>query len=349
MSKYIYLKSSKFGSYLINKSALKRNIFLFIMTFMVFFISLTLGDIKLSPLQVAKVLIGSGQEFDQLVVNSFRMPRILIALLAGASLAVAGGILQGMIRNPLASPEMIGITGGASAAVVMFLGLFSNENNSLTISIKWLPIAAFFGALVIALLVYYLSWKKGISPLRLILIGIGISALTHGLTTLLMLTGPIYRAGQANIWITGSVNGANWDDVWILLPWTLLFLIISLLSVRHLNIQELGEEVATGVGARVQLQRFWLLLLSTFLVGGAVAFAGGISFVGLIAPHMARRIVGASYGVLLLAAAFLGGILVMGADLIGRTIFLPLEVPAGVFTAAIGAPYFIYLLIKSKN
>jgi iron complex transport system permease protein len=137
--------------------------------------------------------------------------------------------------------------------------------------------------------------------------------------------------------------------VWILLPWSLIFIVLSFFITRQLNIQELGEEIATSVGGNVQRQRFLLLLMSTALVGGAVAFAGGIGFVGLMAPHMARRMVGSSFGALLPTAAFIGGILVMVADLIGRTLFLPLEVPAGVFTAAIGAPYFIYLLFKTRN
>lgn len=147
---------------------------------------------------------------EQLVVTSFRLPRIIVALMVGISLAVAGGILQGMIRNPLASPDILGITGGAAVAVVGFLAFFSDENNALTVSIKWMPLAAFIGAGVIAGLVYILAWKNGVSPFRLILIGIGISALMQALTTLLMVMGPIYRASQANIWITGTVNGSTW-------------------------------------------------------------------------------------------------------------------------------------------
>ena len=207
----------------------------------------------------------------------------------------------------------------------------------------------FYRCTVIAVLVYFLAWQKGVSPVRLVLIGIGISALTQAVTTLLMIFGPIYRASQANIWITGTVNGSDWHDVWILLPWSLVFILLSFFISRQLNIQELGEEIATGVGGNVQRQRFFLLLMSTALVGGAVAFAGGIGFVGLMAPHMARRMVGSSFGALLPTAALIGGILVMAADLIGRTLFLPLEVPAGVFTAAIGAPYFIYLFFKTRN
>ncbi|MCM2590957.1 iron ABC transporter permease [Rossellomorea marisflavi] len=336
-------------SVLMDTSALKKIVLLAVLTMLAVIISTGIGDMQIAPWKVISVFFGGGSSIDQLVVTSFRLPRILIALLAGMALAVAGGILQGMIRNPLASPDIIGVTGGAGAAVVAFLTIFSNKDNTLMVSIKWLPVAAFIGAAIIAFLVYFLAWKKGVSPVRLVLIGIGISALTQACTTLLMVMGPIYRASQANIWITGTVNGSDWQDVWILLPWSIIFILLSFMITRQLNIQELGEEVATSAGANVQRQRFILLLMSTALVGGAVAFAGGIGFVGLMAPHMARRLVGSSFGALLPVAALIGGLLVLLADLIGRTLFLPLEVPAGVFTAAIGAPYFIYLLFKTRH
>lgn len=318
-------------------------------TALIFILSTGLGDMNIQPWTVLMVFFGGGTELEQLVVQSFRLPRIIIALLAGMSLAIAGALLQGMVRNPLASPDIIGITGGAGAAVVGFLAFFSDENNALTVSIQWLPLAAFAGAAVVAFLVYFLAWKNGVSPVRLVLIGIGISALMQAIITMLMILGPIFRASQANIWITGTVNASNWKDVQILLPWTLILILIAFVLARNVNIQELGEEIATGVGSHIQRQRIILLTLATGLVGGAVAFAGGIGFVGLMAPHMARRLVGSSFGALLPVAALLGGTLVMIADLVGRTLFLPLEVPAGVFTAAIGAPYFIYLLFKTKN
>lgn len=336
-------------SFLLDKKAIFILISLLVMTGIVFIVSTGLGDMKLSPLTVLSVFFGGGSDLEQLVVQSFRLPRIIVALMVGIALAVAGGILQGMIRNPLASPDILGITGGASVAVVSFLTLFSDTNNSLTVSIKWLPLAAFVGAVVIALLVYFLAWKNGVSPIRIVLIGIGISALMQALTTLMMIMGPIYRASQANIWITGTVYGSSWNNVAILVPWTIIFIAIAFFMVKNINILELGDDIATGIGGRIQRHRFVLLLISTALVGGAVAFAGGIGFVGLMAPHMARRLVGSSFGALLPVSALIGGILVMLADLIGRTMFSPLEIPAGVFTAGIGAPYFIYLLFKTRN
>ncbi|MBV7505859.1 iron ABC transporter permease [Bacillus sp. sid0103] len=336
-------------SFIVDRKATITFTTLLVVAFLVFVVSTGSGELKINPLTVVKVLFGDGPEMESLIITSFRLPRIIVALMVGISLAIAGGILQGMIRNPLASPDVLGITGGAAAAVVSFLAIFSDKNHSLTVSIAWLPLAAFLGAAVVAFLVYFLAWKNGVSPIRLVLIGIGISTLMQAITTLTMVMGPIYQASQANIWITGTVYGSNWSNVAILVPWTVIFMIIALALARTINIQELGDEVATGLGGKVQKQRFLLLMISTALIGGSVAFAGGIGFVGLMAPHMARRLVGSSFGALLPASALIGGILVMVADLIGRTLFSPLEVPAGVFTAGIGAPYFIYLLFKARN
>lgn len=350
MSKYKIFRINKGNiSYLIDKKALSVFIGLLIGAAAIFVISTGLGEMKIAPLTVLKVFFGGGSEMDQLVIQSFRLPRIIVALMAGMGLAVAGGILQGMIRNPLASPDILGITGGAAVAVVGFLAIFSDKNHVLTVSIQWLPVAAFVGATVVSFLIYLLAWNKGVSPIRLILIGIGLMSLTKALTTLMMVLGPIYQTSQANIWITGTVYGSTWKSVSVIVPWTAILIFIALIYAKNVNIQELGDEVATGLGGRVQRQRFILMMLSTGLVGGAVAFAGGIGFVGLMAPHMARRIVGSSFGALLPVSALLGGILVMLADLVGRMVFSPLEIPAGVFTASIGAPYFIYLLFKTRN
>lgn len=350
MSKYknIRLLNGRL-SFLIDRKASITFGVLVLAAFIIFVISTGTGEMKISPLTVVKVFFGGGPEMETLIIKSFRLPRIIVALMVGVSLAVAGGILQGMIRNPLASPDVLGITGGASVAVVAFLAIFSDKSNALTVSIAWLPFAAFLGAGIVAFLVYFLAWKNGVSPIRLVLIGIGISTLMQALTTLMMIMGPIYQASQANIWITGTVYGSSWKNVATLVPWTVIFLIIALVAARTINIQELGDEVATGLGGKVQKQRFTLLMISTALIGSSVAFAGGIGFVGLMAPHMARRLVGSSFGSLLPVAALIGGILVMVADLIGRTLFSPLEIPAGVFTAGIGAPYFIYLLFKTRN
>ncbi|MDP4098395.1 iron ABC transporter permease [Paenibacillus sp. P96] len=351
MKKQLTLRIGSRVSLLLNQKALLTSGCLLLLTLLLFLLSTGMGDMSISPVRVLQAIFGRGDDMERLVVTSIRLPRVLMALLAGIGLAIAGSILQGLVRNPLASPEIIGVTGGAGAAVVLFLALFSDrDTGSLLISIEWLPLGAFLGATLTTFIVYLLSYKHGeVVPLRMVLIGIGIAALMQAVTTFFMILSPIHNASQANIWLIGTVNGTNWGDVAVLAPWITVISLVTWGAARKLNVQQLGDSLATGLGSHVGRQRLYLLLLCTALVGGAVAFAGGIGFVGLIAPHIARKLVGSSYGALIPAAALIGALLVMGADLMGRTLFSPLEVPTGVFTAAIGAPYFIYLLFKSRS
>lgn len=351
MSKYKTIRFPKAPvSFLVDKKAAVITAILAFVALASVIVSAGIGEMNIPPWEVVKVLTGNGSDMYTLVIQTFRLPRIIAALLVGSSLAVSGAILQGIVRNPLASPDYIGITGGASVAAIGFLTVFLNPiNNVLTVSIHWQPVAAFIGAMTVALIIYGLSWKRGVLPIRLVLIGIGFNEATRAVTTMLMLFGPLVLATQSKIWITGSVYGTSWEHVKTLLPWTCGFILLAFIMARNLNVQELGDEVAAGVGSAVQRQRFFLMLISAALAAGAVAFAGGLSFVGLIAPHIARKLVGSAFGALLPASALMGGLLVLLADLLGRTAFSPLDVPAGVFTSAIGAPYFIYLLYKSRN
>ncbi|WP_202080855.1 FecCD family ABC transporter permease [Caldalkalibacillus salinus] len=350
MKKYIPLRLMKGTlSFLISKRLILILPILSLVTLLVMVISTGMGDMKIGPVDVVKAVIGQGSDIHTFVVQIHRLPRIVVAFLVGAALAIAGAILQGMIRNPLASPDVIGITGGASVAAVTFLTLYSDSGNTLTISIHWLPVAAFVGALIAAALVYTLSWHSGVTPIRLVLIGIGLAFATDALTTLMIIEGPLYLATQATLWQTGSVYASTWQDVQVLLPWLLICLFIALIAARRLNVLEMGEDIASSVGSHVQRNRLLLLLLSTALAGAAVSVAGGIGFVGLMAPHIARRLIGSSFGALIPVSAMIGGLIVIMADLVARTAFLPLDLPAGIFTAAIGAPYFIFLLFRHKN
>lgn len=349
MKNHLSLRT-KYFSFLIRKKALFMILFLFVLLLTCLTISISLGKTYINPFYVIKILFGEGNAYEQLVVTQFRLPRILIAILVGSSLAVAGAILQAMTRNPLASPDILGMTGGAATAVVLFLTLFSDQDHHLIVSIQWLPLSAFVGASVTAFLLYILTnHGRNLSPIRLVLIGIGLSAFMKAATTFLMITSPIYRASQANIWITGTVYGSDWQDVIILFPITSILMFISFVIIRNINIQELGEPIAKSMGNRVHTYRLLFLVICTGFIGSSVAFGGTIGFVGLMAPHISRRLVGSSFGYLLPSSAIMGAFFVLFADLIGRTLFLPIEVPAGVFTATIGAPYFIYLLLKQRN
>ncbi|MDR6725664.1 iron complex transport system permease protein [Paenibacillus amylolyticus] len=319
-------------------------IVLFMLSLVAAIVGTSIGSDYISPLHVLQTIIKLGTGDYDFVVLTLRLPRVLLSLLVGAALGMSGAILQGIIRNPLASPDVIGITGGAAVAAVGFVSILGG-----TISIKLLPLFAIIGALVTALVIYVLAWKKGVTPIRLVLIGIGISAIMGAGTTFMLILSPFYTAGQAYIWLTGSIYGASWLDIQTILPVIFIVVPLAIWFARSLNAQEFGDDVATGLGVTVQWHRSLLLLCSVLLAGIAVAVAGTIGFVGLIAPHIARKLVGRMFGSLLLVSGLVGALLVLSADLIARTAFLPLDVPAGVFTAGIGAPFFLYLLFKNRN
>ena len=316
-------------------------LFAFFLSIILF--SLCLGEEFIALPQVLQVLLGKGDQASQFVVETLRLPRVLMAAMVGAALASSGLVLQSMIRNPLASPDIIGITGGASAAAVCFLSFFAT-----VMGMIWLPVFAIAGALLAALLIYALAWNSGVTPMRLVLVGIGISSAMGAVTTFVIAASPLSTSITAYIWLTGSVYGASWVEVKALLPWLLMSWPLAFYLARRVNTQELGDQLATGLGISVQRLRLALLFLSVMMAAPAIAYAGAVGFVGLIAPHIARRLVARSFALLLPTSALVGACLVMLADLCGRLLFQPLDIPAGVFVSAIGAPFFIYLLYRQR-
>ncbi|WP_028611745.1 FecCD family ABC transporter permease [Paenibacillus harenae] len=313
-------------------------------TLLLSLLSLSMGSTRIPVMEVVQTILGQNNESSGLVILEFRLPRIVAALLIGAAMAVSGVLLQGVIRNPLAAPDLLGVTGGASVAVVAFMTLSAG-----VYSIHFVPFIAIAGAFCAAAVNYVLAWKRGVSPLRLVLIGIGISTAMGALTTFLLINGPAYMASQVLNWLTGSIYGTNWKNVAALSPWVAAGLSVAYLYAKELDVLTLGEEIASGLGIRLQFNRLLLLAISVALSGAAVGVAGTISFIGLLAPHMARKLVGNSHRVLLPAAALLGAVILLLADLAGRMLFQPMDIPAGVFTAGIGAPFFMYLLYKSSR
>lgn len=308
-------------------------------------IHLGYGEYPIPPLEVLKTILGleTGNSEHSFVVNALRLPRVLVAFLVGVGLAISGAILQSLTRNPLADPTIVGISSGASLAAVTLIVLVP------TAPLFLLPVAAFGGALIVATLIYCLAWEQGSASIRLILVGIGLAAIIDALTTLMISFGEINSVSQALVWLAGSVYGRSWEHVWPLLPWLAILVPLTLLLGRDLNTLNLGDEVARSLGNQVEFKRGLLLLISVALAGAAVATAGTIEFVGLMAPHIARQLVGPSHGGLIPTAALTGGILVVLADLLGRSLFAPIEIPCGVITAVIGAPYFLYLMYQSRN
>lgn len=302
------------------------------------------GETYVSPFNALRSLLGQGHAEQILIVRELRAPRLIVALLVGASLAVSGAILQSVFRNPLAAPDLIGVTGGASAAAVAFVTF-----RSPSLSIHWLPAFAMTGAAAIALVIYLAAWRRGVAPTRLILIGIGVGALTAAFTSTILMLGSVYTAMDAYIWLTGTIYGSSWRHVITLLPWTAVFLLLAVYQVNHINVLTLNDESAISVGSPVERNRLVLIGISVGLAGSAVAVGGAIGFVGLIGPHIARSLVGTNAGRLIPVSALCGSLIVVTADFMARTLFLPYDIPVGVFTSAVGAPFFIYLLYRKRR
>jgi iron complex transport system permease protein len=311
--------------------------------------SISYGEYDIPPLEVVRTILNINQDHPDyknyaLVVHTFRLPRIVLAFLVGMALATSGTIMQGITRNPLADPYLLGVSGGAGLAAVAIIVWLRNVPFGL------LPWAAFFGALLMAGAIFTLAWKNGSStPIRLILIGIALESVVGAFTTVMLLFGEINDVQQAYVWLTGSVYGRNWEHVQSLGAWLIVFLPAAFLLARGLNTLGLGDDTAKGLGMRVEYQRGLLLLVSVALAAAAVAVSGTIGFVGLIAPHITRRLVGPAHEGLLPVSALFGGALLVLADLIGRWVIAPSELPVGIVIAMIGAPYFMYLLYRSRN
>jgi iron complex transport system permease protein len=303
------------------------------------------GEYPIAPLDVLKTIFGveTGNADHSFVVNTLRLPRVLVAWMVGVMLALAGGIMQSLTRNALASPDITGVTAGASLGAVLLLVAFPQAQ------LVSLPVAALIGGLVVAFLIYILAWRHGDSPIRLILVGIGLSAVLGAAQSIMLLRAEIERVQQALYWLTGSIYARTWDHLFALLPWFVVLVPLTLFAARHLNTLHLGEEVARGLGNPVSVQRGLLLLISVGLTGAAVSQVGAIGFVGLIAPHLARRLVGPAHEGSQPVAGLIGGLLVLASDFAGRTLLAPIEVPAGIIIALIGTPFFIYLLWRQRS
>ncbi|MBE9213606.1 iron ABC transporter permease [Plectonema cf. radiosum LEGE 06105] len=316
-----------------------------VITLTTFIISTSVGEYPTPPFVVLQTLLGidTGNPDYGFVINTLRLPRTLTACLVGIALAISGAIMQGLTRNPLADPGIIGINAGASLAAVSLIILLPNLPAGV------LPVSAFLGALIACLLIYIFAWDRGTHPVRLILIGVGISAVAGACTSFMVTFGEIYEVNQALVWLAGSVYGRTWEQVFAFLPWLIIFVPLALIKAAELNTLNLGDDIAQSLGSNIEWQRGLLLIISAALSGAAVATAGTISFVGLIAPHIARQLVGGNHLGLIPVSGVLGAMMVAISDLLGRVIFAPIEIPCGIVTAVIGAPYFIYLLIQTRK
>lgn len=308
-------------------------------------VSLGSGYSSLSYDRLFAAFIGQGTFKEDFVLYSIRMPRIAITLLAGMALALAGAILQSITRNDLADPGIIGINSGAGVAIAVFF-LFMPVDPGLFVYL--LPAVAFAGAFLTALLIYAFSYNKatGLQPIRLVLVGIGFSMALSGIMIVLISSAEREKVDFIANWLAGNIWGTDWPFVLAILPWLLVLIPFTLYKANRLNMLNLSEPVAVGLGVSIEKERLALLMTAVALAAAAVSVTGGIAFIGLMAPHIAKSLVGPRHQLFLPLAILIGGWLLLLADTLGRNMLEPSGIPAGIMAALIGAPYFIYLLMK---
>lgn len=316
-------------------------IFAFLLMIIFFLVSLSVGSISISIPDLWSSLIKKDTPFS-FIIWEYRLPRVVISILTGFGLAVAGVILQSLVRNPLASPDVIGLTKGAGFFAALVIFLFPSSPDYV------LPVAALMGAFLVFILLLLLSKRLTLRPAAFALVGVALGAIFQSGIQYLLVKYPT-DINMALLWMSGSLWGRGWSEVLNLLPWIMILLPIAWWQYPKLNIFQLGDEYSQTLGLDIIRQRFWLLLLAVSLAGVSVASVGSIGFIGLIAPHIARQLVGGRHQFLIPLAALIGANLMLIGDSIGRVIIIPREVPVGVMTAIIGAPYFVYLLRKESK
>jgi iron complex transport system permease protein len=308
--------------------------------FVLFCLSVSIGDFRVPLADVVPAIFGAGDPASEFIVGELRLPRALAAVLVGAAFGLSGALFQTLARNPLASPDFIGITSGASLAAVFGIVVLHASGNTIVV-------AAFLGALTSAAAIYLLAWKRGLSSYRLVLVGIGVAAAVDAGTAYLLTKARIYDVQSAVVWLTGSLNGRTWEDV---RPLALAMLVLgpaTLLLAPSLRLLMLGDETAAGLGLRVERSRLLLVLVAVTLTALATAAAGPVEFVALLAAPIARRLVGSP--VALVPSALVGAVLVLGADVLAREALPTTALPVGVVTGIIGAPYLLWLLARSNR
>ncbi len=316
------------------------------------YVSLTNGTFDLSAADVIRTLlrIHPTKEYD-LVIFDFRLPRILIGALVGFGLGIAGAVLQGITKNPLADPGILGIHAAAGASVVIGMFLFHGTfKGSSWMAVMTMPMFGWIGGIAAVVLLYMFARRHGeFDPERLILVGIALGSGFGALTIFISLKMNPQDFEMATVWLSGSIYSATWKHVVTTLPWIVILVPIIWRRAYILDIMQLGEISLKGVGVQPNKERQILLLCCVGLVSACVAVSGSIGFVGLIAPHIARRLVGIHYKYIVPACGLIGMLMVIIGDLIGKTIFAPAQLPVGIVISIIGVPYFLYLLYQARK
>ena len=308
------------------------------MMVLLFGLSIRLGTYTLSFEEIWAAFQPDDKNYFTLM--EYRLPRAVLAILLGGALAISGVLVQSVVRNPLASPDILGINNAAGLIAVSVLMFLPN------LAFYWMPIFAFLGG-VLSFVILWIVCGFNFRPIKMAIIGVALSALWAAISHYLMLTNPV-EINTAMLWLTGSLWGRSWSYLNVVLPWLIVLLPLPFIFCRDLDTLGLGENKASTLGVTVNKVQISVLVLAVALSTTAVAICGPIAFLGLVAPHLARRLVGGSHRTLLPAALIIGALLLQLSDILARVIDPPTELPAGILTAIIGAPYFFYLLMRTK-
>ena len=299
------------------------------------------GDFPISAGDVLKTLAGNGNAGQEFIVDELRLPRVLVGLLVGASLGLGGALFQAVTRNPLGSPDVLGLGQGATAGALVMIVLFSGSAAQVTMG-------ALAGGLATGLAIYLLAWKRGVHGYRLVLVGIGVSAVVTAVNGYLLTVSDIVDAARAVVWMTGSLSGRDWDQVWPLLALCAVLVPLVLANARGLRLMEMGDDVSNALGVRVERVRALLMVAAVLLTATATAAAGPVSFVALTAPQLARRLT-RSPGPNLLSSLCMGAALLVTADWASQWIFGADQLPVGVVTGVLGGVYLLWLLVAERK
>ncbi|MBW8819279.1 MAG: iron chelate uptake ABC transporter family permease subunit [Streptomyces sp.] len=299
------------------------------------------GDFPISAGDVLKTLLGNGNAGQEFIINELRLPRVLVGLLVGAALGLGGALFQAISRNPLGSPDVLGLSQGATAGALTMIVLFSGSATQVTVG-------ALVGGLVTGFAIYLLAWKQGVHGYRLVLVGIGVSAIVTAVNGYLLTRSTLTEAAQAVVWMTGSLSGRDWTQVWPLLWLCAVLVPLVLANARGLRMMEMGDDVSNALGVRVERVRLLLLVAAVLLTAAATAAAGPVSFVALTAPQLARRLT-RSPGPNLVPSLCMGATLLVTADWVSQKVFGADQLPVGVVTGVLGGVYLLWLLVTERR
>ncbi|EHJ52108.1 FecCD family ABC transporter permease [Streptococcus macacae] len=334
---------------MINSVKIKRVFLCLIFLLFIFSpISLSIGQVRFSVFDILDIFLGRSSDAMVMIITNIRLPRILVCLFAGASLALSGMLLQTLTHNPLADSGILGINTGAGIVIALTISYLNIENRLI---ISFLPVMAMLGGCFTILLVYFIARQKNnnISPTRLIITGVGVSTMLSG--TMVSIVGSInrYKVDYIVHWLSGQISGDNWTTLLILAPLLVFLWLWTYSRSQTLNIMNLNDHTALALGLRLQKERLVTLILATSLAAFSVILVGNIAFIGLVAGHIARRLLGSNHFISLPAAMLIGMLILLLADTVGRVFLIGTGIPTGLIVSILGAPYFLYLMTKADK